>query len=99
LTTPSRLSLTAYIYGRTGDKVRANQYIQQLRKDDKAAPAYYVAIAYAGLDEGDAAIEALEKSVRERDGRLVNLKVHPAFDRLRALPGFRTILQQMNLAS
>jgi hypothetical protein len=44
-------------------------------------------------------LEALEKSVGERDGHLVNLKVHPAFDRLRALPRFRAILQRMNLAS
>ena len=82
LTEPSRLSLMAYAYGRSGKKTQGHQVVQQLRKDEKNIPAYYFAIAYAGLGEEDAALGSLDKSYEDRDGHLVNLKVHPAFDRL-----------------
>jgi len=99
LTEPSRLSLMAYAYGRSGRKTQGHQVVQQLRKDEKNIPAYYFAIAYAGLDEEDAALGSLDKSYEDRDGHLVNLKVHPAFDRLHAHPQFQQLLRRMKLVS
>jgi len=98
-TSASGKSLLAYAYGRSGNVTQALVTVKDLQKQSqtKHVPAYHFAIAYAGLDDQAAVIEWLGKSYDERDGHLVNLKVHPAFDRLRANPQFHELIRRMNL--
>ena len=44
-------------------------------------------------------MKALEGAYEERNGRLVNLGVHPQFAFLRAEPGFQKLLQQIGLTA
>jgi tetratricopeptide (TPR) repeat protein len=94
-------SLLAYAYGRSGNSTQALAIIkdQERQSEVKLAPAYYFAIAYAGLNDQVAAVQWLQKSYEERDGHLVNLKVHPAFDRLHTNPQFHELMRRMNLQS
>jgi eukaryotic-like serine/threonine-protein kinase len=96
---PSGTAFLAYAYGRSGNSAQALAEIKELerRSKDKILPGYYFAIAYAGLDDQPATIKWLQQSYEERDGHLVNLKVHPAFDRLQANPHFQELLRRMNL--
>jgi hypothetical protein len=98
-TDPSGNSLLAYAYGRSGNSTQALATVRDLEKlsKDKLVPAYYFAIAYAGLDDQAAALQWLQKGYEERDGHLVNLKVHPAFDRIHANPQFQELMRRMNL--
>ena len=98
-TDPSGKSLLAYAYGRSGNSTQSLATVRDLEKQskDKLVPAYYFAIAYAGLDDQAAALQWLQKGYEERDGHLVNLKVHPAFDRIHANPQFQELMRRMNL--
>jgi eukaryotic-like serine/threonine-protein kinase len=98
-TSPSGKSLLAYAYGRAGDSTQALATVKDLEEQSrsKPVPGYYFAVAYAGLDDQAAALQWLRKSYEERDGHLVNLKVHPVFDRLRANPQFHELIKRMNL--
>jgi serine/threonine protein kinase/tetratricopeptide (TPR) repeat protein len=98
-TDPSAKSYAAYTYGRSGNSSQALANLRALEEQSKTktVPAYYFAIGYAGLDDQTTALQWLQKSFGERDGHLVNLKVHPAFDRLRANPRFQQLLRSMNL--
>jgi eukaryotic-like serine/threonine-protein kinase len=98
-TDPSGKSWLAYVYGRAGNSGQALAYIKDLEAQSKTktVPAYYFAIAFAGLNQQGAALQSLGKSYEERDGHLVNLKVHPAFDRLHGNPQFQELLRRMSL--
>jgi eukaryotic-like serine/threonine-protein kinase len=98
-TQPAGKSFLAYAYGRSGNSAQALLTIKDLesRSQHKPVPAYYFAIAYAGLDDQAAVLRWLQKSHEERDGHLVNLKVHPVFDRLHHNPQFAELLRRMNL--
>jgi hypothetical protein len=98
-TGPSGKSLLAYAYGRSGNSAQALSNVKDLERqsESKRVPAYYFAIAYAGMDDQVGALQWLQKSYGERDGHLVNLRVHPAFDRLHANPQFLELMRLMNL--
>jgi ATP/maltotriose-dependent transcriptional regulator MalT len=98
-TGPSGKSLLAYAYGRSGDSAQALASLEDLERqsESKHVPAYYFAIAYAGMDDQVTTLQWLQKSYEERDGHLVNLRVHPAFDRLHANPQFHELMRRMNL--
>jgi eukaryotic-like serine/threonine-protein kinase len=98
-TSPSGKSLLAYAYGRAGNSAQALVTVKDLEEQSriKPVPGYYFAVAYAGLDDQAMALQWLRKSYEERDGHLVNLKVHPAFDQLRANPQFHELMKRMNL--
>lgn len=96
---PSGKSFLAYAYGRAGNSAQALAEIRELeqRSTGTLVPAYDLAIAYAGLDDQATVLQWLERSYEQRDGHLVNLKVHPAFDRLHTNPEFHKFLRRMGL--
>ena len=55
------------------------------------------AIILLGLNEKNKAIEKLERAYRERDGRLVQLKVNPIYESLEHDAGYRSLLKKINL--
>ena len=93
---PWDMALQAHIYGRTGRTLEARALLSQvLSRGD--APGHFVAIAYAGLGEKDAAFRWLDKTLEDRWGPFNELNADPLFDSLRADPRFSALLRQMRL--
>lgn len=87
------LATLAHVLGRAGEPDEA----RSLLSDE--LPASRHALARTGLGDLDAAIEALERACDERSRFVVFLNVWPAYDALRARPGFRRVLERVGLRS
>jgi TolB-like protein/DNA-binding winged helix-turn-helix (wHTH) protein/Tfp pilus assembly protein PilF len=93
---PWDMALQAHIYGRTGRTREARALLSQvLSRGD--VPGHFVAIAYAGLGEKDAAFRWLDKTLEDRWGPFNELNADPLFDSLRTDPRFSALLRQMRL--
>jgi len=75
----------AYAYGISGKREEAIAILKKLdTASEPGSPSSYArAVIYVGLGNSDEAFRWLEKTYEERDIRLINLKVHPVFARLR----------------
>jgi tetratricopeptide (TPR) repeat protein len=78
-------------YARAGRTREARACVRELKEllDEQDIGEYEVALIYAGLGEGDAAFEWLDKAYDKRDKGLVYLKVDPPLDPLRSDPRFQ----------
>jgi hypothetical protein len=54
---------------------------------------------YAGFRDKQKTLSWLEKAFTERNGRMVNLAVHPRFAFLRNEPAFQNLLRSMGIVS
>jgi serine/threonine protein kinase/tetratricopeptide (TPR) repeat protein len=61
------------------------------------ATAYHIAYVYAGLGNREETFAWLEKSAANREGNLVNLRVHPRFDVMRTDRRFTALLRRLGL--
>jgi TolB-like protein/DNA-binding winged helix-turn-helix (wHTH) protein/Tfp pilus assembly protein PilF len=93
---PSELALQVYIYGRTGRSQEGRALLGRLRRRSDV-PAYYMALAYAGLGDTDAAFEWLDRSLEERWGPFNELNAEPLFDSLRDDPRFAALVRRLGL--
>lgn len=94
---PAEAAILAHIYGRMGRTEEARALLSEvLSRED--APAYYIALAYAGMGEKDAAFKWLDKALEERAGPFNELNAEPMFDSLRADPRFAALLRRMGLS-
>jgi TolB-like protein/DNA-binding winged helix-turn-helix (wHTH) protein/Tfp pilus assembly protein PilF len=59
---------------------------------------YDIVILYARLEEKQKALKSLEQSYSERQLRITELGIEPAFDPLRSDPRFQTLLRRVGLA-
>ena len=59
--------------------------------------SYTVASLYARADERELALDWLERSFREREPNMENLRVLPSFRGLRGHPRYEALLRRMNL--
>lgn len=89
----------AYAYAISGKKEQAEEILQELQNTAgaKYVSAYDLAVIYAGFRDKEKALQALEEAYGERNGRLVNLGVHPQFRFLRGDPRFQKLLEQIGL--
>ncbi len=71
-------------------------FYKERAKSQYAAPTLF-AKCYGQLGKKDQAFEWLETAYEQRDGRLIFLKVLPAWDPLRDDPRFTDLLRRMNL--
>ncbi|MEP7149764.1 MAG: tetratricopeptide repeat protein [Acidobacteriota bacterium] len=94
------ISLTGYVYAKTGRRDEAMKTIEQLRqrKTDSFAPSYNLAMVYNALGETDKALDELTDAVEQRDVRLILLNVDHKWDNLRRQPRFIEILKRMKFA-
>ena len=58
-------------------------------------PPYYMARAYAVMNDGESAFAWLEKAFEIRDPQLVFLKIDLTFDSLRSDPRFEDLLRRI----
>jgi serine/threonine-protein kinase len=62
-------------------------------------PSTTFALVHAGLGETDRALDYLERGCDRHELPLASLKVHPAYDALRAAPRFAAILRRLRLGA
>lgn len=96
---PYYWSLLAYLYGRSGDPVRARQALAKLEEMNRHQPvdAAVVSWAYIGLGDKDHAMSWLEKAYAQHSFSMVTLKVDPRYDILRSDPRFQDLIRRIGL--
>ncbi len=92
----AELGYALAVAGRTAEARKLLADWHERARKGYVAP-YDFAVVYTGLDDRNAAFEWLEKARTEKDSRLVTIKVHPRFKKLRGDPRFAQLLQRMGL--
>jgi hypothetical protein len=65
---------------------------------ERYVPSTTFAFIHAGLGENGRALDWLERAAEGHELPLAGVKVHPAYDSLRAEPRFSALLQKLRLA-
>jgi tetratricopeptide (TPR) repeat protein len=93
-------SKLVYLYGRMGQKDKAQAEMRKLEAENRAQPVDpgVMALAYLGVGNNDAALGSLEKAFVQRSNLLTTLKVEPVYDPLRDDPRFQELLRRVGLA-
>jgi TolB-like protein/DNA-binding winged helix-turn-helix (wHTH) protein/Tfp pilus assembly protein PilF len=97
---PWNSAMISYISGRSGDRVRANLALEQLRKvkQQRAVDSLCFTVAYMGLGNNEEALLWLEKAYQEHSNSLTALKVDPTYDPLRGEARFQELLRRIGLS-
>jgi adenylate cyclase len=84
---------------RMGNRAAALELISGVegRSERTGVPLYWMAVARASVNDDDAAIRWLQKSVAARENSLMFMGLDPVFIRLRTLPAFRALKVQVGL--
>jgi tetratricopeptide (TPR) repeat protein len=93
------IAILGYAYALAGRRDEARKVLGQLEELSKRkyVPSFFITIIYIGLGEKDRAFDWLEKAYQERHPHLVNLKVQPVYDPLRADPRFADLVRRVGL--
>ena len=95
------LGFQGHAFAASGDEASAWSNVRKLEalsKERYVAPSH-LAITYAGLEEKDLAIRALQTAYTNRDSFLVFARILPQFDNLRSDQRFQDLLHRMNFPS
>ncbi len=94
---PRVLAISGHSYGRAGRRDKALATLEEMKRLSARRPvlAYYFAEIHTGLGEKTRALELLEESCDARESQLVDLKVSPRWDTLRAEPRFQVLLKRI----
>ncbi|MGO9123744.1 MAG: tetratricopeptide repeat protein [Terriglobales bacterium] len=96
---PGTWMMLAYVFGRSGDRAKAQHAQRQLEQLDRRRPldALSFAVAYTGMDDKDKALAWLEKASLQHSSGLTALKVDPTYDPLRGDPRFQILIRRTGL--
>jgi len=94
---PLNMATVAGLYATAGDRPQAEAMLTRITSlaDHRYVCAYEIATARAALHDDDAAIEWLQRGLRDRSICMPDLKVDPRFERLRADPRFKELLREI----
>jgi len=97
---PGETDVPAYlanVYAISGNKPRGNEILRDLQalQGKKYVSAYDFAVIYAGFRDAGKTLDWLEKAYEERNGRVVNLGVHPQFTFLHGEPRFQNLVNKI----
>jgi TolB-like protein/Tfp pilus assembly protein PilF len=86
-----------YALAKSGKTAEARAELQELlkRSPEHYVPPYHIALVYNGLAEPAEALAWLERGYKERDAKMVFLKVEPKWNNLRADPRFQDLLRRV----
>jgi TolB-like protein/DNA-binding winged helix-turn-helix (wHTH) protein/Flp pilus assembly protein TadD len=86
-----------YAYAVSGDRIRAKDIIESLKKRPGNAymPAYYIASVYGALDEKDLAFTWLQRAYAQRDPQITYLLLDPFMDPLRSDPRYDALVRRV----
>lgn len=89
----------AHAYAISGKKAQAEEILQEFQnfRGIKYISTYDWAVIYAGFRDKEKTLRALEEAYDERNGRMVNLGVHPQFAFLKSEPRFQRLLAEISL--
>jgi TolB-like protein/DNA-binding winged helix-turn-helix (wHTH) protein/cytochrome c-type biogenesis protein CcmH/NrfG len=88
------LSAILLANGRTSE---ADAALQMLIAQHAATDAYYIAMTYAYRNEGQVALQWLERAFAQRDSGLMEMLGEPLLKNISAEPRFHAIMRAMNL--
>jgi len=88
-----------YVYGIGGKRTEAHHALQELKRLSikQYVPPYHFAWIYTGLGDEENAIASLRRVYEQRATHVVDFKMHPMFDPLRADPRFQDLVQRVGL--
>jgi serine/threonine-protein kinase len=95
----NHVGVLGYAYGRSGDRDRANEHLQELsaRAADGYVSPMWFALVHLGLSDLERVFHWLHRAFEERDGSLILITAAVEFDPLREDSRFRTLLDRMRL--
>ncbi|HYA62519.1 MAG TPA: protein kinase [Candidatus Sulfotelmatobacter sp.] len=87
----------AHGYAISGKTAEAEEILHEMQtvQGKKYVSTYDFAVVYAGFRDVNKTLEWLEKGGVERNGRLINLAVHPQFAFLRKEPRFQNLVEKI----
>jgi len=92
------ISVIGCIYADMNKTDLTYECINQLEEMKKANPEllinYYLCMNYASLNEPDKMYQYMEKSLEEKDGGMVYIKINPYFENFRSDPRFNNLLKK-----
>ena len=99
-TAPWYTAALAYIYGRSGEQIKAERALKRLLQYNQREPvdAGLFVWAYLGMSKKERALEWLEKAYSEHSNCVIGMKVDPLFDPLRGDARFQDLLRRIGLA-
>jgi tetratricopeptide (TPR) repeat protein len=94
---PNFIADMGYAYAVAGDRERAGGILNRLKEMSRTryVPPYQLAAVYAGLGQNRKALKELERAYSERSPWMINLRVDPRFEHLRAEPEFVRLLKAL----
>jgi TolB-like protein/Tfp pilus assembly protein PilF len=92
--------LLAHAYGRTGDRSKAWEIVNNMVEASKTrfVPSAQIAWGYIGLGDRDSTFVWLERAYGERSQALTFLKTDPMYDELRSDARYASLLRRVGLA-
>ncbi len=86
-----------YAYARAGRTDEARRTLAELERHaaDRYVPPYFPALVHAGLEEADAALTLLERSLEIGDTMIRDLRADSQWDRMRGLPRFQALMERL----
>ncbi|MBZ5561389.1 MAG: protein kinase [Acidobacteriia bacterium] len=95
---PARAVDLARAYAQSGNKAAARSILNAWREHVQQGyiPSFFFAQVHVALGEKDEGLNWLEKAYTERDSRLVQLMVDPAFDSVRPDPRFQNLMHRLD---
>jgi TolB-like protein/DNA-binding winged helix-turn-helix (wHTH) protein/Tfp pilus assembly protein PilF len=98
--TPWNWSMTAYVFGRSGNQSKADLALDELERAGQRRPfdPLSFAVAYIGVGNNDKAMVWLEKAYAEHSSSLSAIKVDPTYDPVRGDPRFQDLVRRIGLA-
>ena len=93
------IPLFALIYALRGERSEAQRYFSELLAEAQSgsASAADLADTYVALGDYQAALDALERGVKEKDPGLLYIKVDPLFAPLRGMAKYKSLISQTGL--
>ncbi|MEP6637094.1 MAG: winged helix-turn-helix domain-containing protein [Acidobacteriota bacterium] len=92
-------ALLAYALAKSGKQAEARGLLEELLKlsSERYVPSYNIAVVYDGLDEREETLAWLERAFKDRDARLLTLKVDPTWNDLRDDSRFKDLMRRVGL--
>ena len=93
------LAFLGYALAKSGKPAEARGVLEELLSlsNGRYVSPYSIALIYNALDERDKTLSWLERGYKERDPKLVFLKVEPKWNNLYADPRFQDLLRRVGL--
>ncbi|MEO6334103.1 MAG: hypothetical protein ABIO91_03895, partial [Pyrinomonadaceae bacterium] len=85
------------VYAAAGRKAEAYKVIDELHSELRYVSPLDKAMLYASLNEIDKAFLWLEKAYEERSGWMIELKVDPAWEKIRSDARFKDLQRRIGL--